>query len=149
MVRIAKIRDVPEIVKLVNHWASQGVMLARPLSQVYNAIRDYVVIEKDGKIIGCGALHVVWDDIGEIRTLAIDPEYVGSGLGRQIVDHLLNSAKELELPRVFTLTYKPGFFQKMGFEEVDKKDLPHKVWKDCLECPKFPDCDEIAMARDV
>ncbi len=149
MVRIAKIRDVPEIVKLVNYWAERGQMLARPLSQVYTALRDYVVIEKEGKVVGCGALHVVWNDIGEIRTLAIDPGHVGTGLGREIVDHLLNTAVQLELPRVFTLTYKPGFFGKMGFVEVDKKELPHKVWKDCLDCPKFPDCDEIAMARDV
>jgi amino-acid N-acetyltransferase len=147
-IRTAKIKDVEEIVKLVNYYADLGDMLPRALSQVYSGIRDYVVIE-DGRIIGCGALHVVWSDIGEIRTLAIVSERTRRGLGRMIVDQLMENAKSLELPKVFALTYKPDFFEKMGFKRIDKKELPHKVWKDCLNCSKFPDCDEVAMVKKL
>ena len=91
----------------------------------------------------------MWDNIGEIRTVAVSPERIGQGLGRQIVEYLVKDAYVLELPQVFTLTYKPAFFEKLGFSLVDKKDLPHKVWQDCLNCPKFPDCDEIALARPI
>ena len=96
MARIAKIKDVPAIVRLVNIWAGKGEMLGRSQAQIYNAIRDFVVIERDGEIVGCGALHVVWEDIGEIRTLAIAPDRVGEGFGKKIVKHLLNDAKKLE-----------------------------------------------------
>ncbi len=149
MLRRAKTKDVPQIVQLINHYAEKGEMLSRSQSQVYNALRDYVVIEEDGQVVGCGALHVVWNDIAEIRSLAIAPERIGKGLGRRIVEYLLEDARAMELPRVFTLTYKPGFFSKLNFESVDKKELPHKVWKDCLNCPKFPDCDEIALIRST
>ncbi|MCI0495231.1 N-acetyltransferase [candidate division KSB1 bacterium] len=149
MVRRAKIKDVPQLIKLVNHYANKGEMLSRSLSQVYNSIRDYVVIEENNQVVACGALHVVWDNIGEIRTVAVSPERIGQGLGRQIVEYLVKDAYVLELPQVFTLTYKPAFFEKLGFSLVDKKDLPHKVWQDCLNCPKFPDCDEIALARPI
>ena len=148
-IRPAKIKDVEEIVKLVNYYADLGQMLARPLTQVYTAIRDYVVIEEDDHVIGCGALHVVWADIGEVRTLAIMPEKTRLGLGRMIVEQLIQNARELELPQIFTLTYKPDFFEKLGFKRMEKKDLPHKIWKDCLNCPKFPDCDEIALLLNL
>lgn len=149
MVRRAKIKDVPQLIRLVNHYANKGEMLSRSLSQVYNSIRDYVVIEENDQVIACGALHVVWDDIGEIRTVAVTPERIGQGLGRQIVEYLLKDAYVLELPQVFTLTYKPAFFEKLGFTHVDKKDLPHKVWQDCLNCPKFPECDETSLIRTI
>jgi len=149
MVRRAKLRDVHQLIQLVNSYAAKGEMLPRSLIQVYNNIRDYVVVEKEGQIIACGALHVVWEDIGEIRTLAVSSDYSGKGYGRKIVEYLINDASDLNLPTVFALTYKPEFFTKMGFTIVDKKDLPHKVWKDCLNCPKFPACDEIAMVRPV
>jgi amino-acid N-acetyltransferase len=148
-IRTAKIKDVEEIVKLVNYYADLGDMLPRALSQVYSGIRDYVVIEDHGRIIGCGAMHVVWSDIGEIRTLAIVPERTRRGLGRMIVDQLIENAKSLDLPKLFALTYKPDFFEKMGFKRIDKKELPHKVWKDCLNCSKFPDCDEVAMVKKL
>ncbi len=149
MLRRAKTKDVPQIVQLINHYAEKGEMLSRSQSQVYNALRDYVIIEENDQVVGCGALHVVWNDIAEIRSLAIAPERIGQGLGRSIVEYLLEDARAMELPRVFTLTYKPGFFSKLSFESVDKKDLPHKVWKDCLNCPKFPDCDEVALVRST
>jgi amino-acid N-acetyltransferase len=149
MLRRAKIKDVPQIVQLINHYAGKGEMLGRSQSQVFNVLRDYVVIEEDGRLVGCGALHVIWSDIAEIRSLAIAPERVGQGLGKRIVEYLIEDARGLELPRVFILTYKPEFFAKLKFEPVDKKDLPHKVWKDCLNCPKFPGCDEVAMIRSL
>lgn len=149
MVRRAKIRDVPEIVQLVNFYAAKGEMLSRSQIQIYNSIRDYVIIEEDGKVVGVGALHVIWKDIAEVRSLAISEDRVGNGLGRKIVEYLLDEAYELELPTVFTLTYKPGFFEKLGFKRIDKKELPHKIWKDCLDCPKFPDCDEVALIRSI
>jgi len=149
MLRRAKTKDVPQIVQLINHYAGKGEMLSRSQSQVFNALRDYVVIEENGRLVGCGALHVVWSDIAEIRSLAIAPERTGQGLGKRIVEYLAEDARGLELPRVFILTYKPEFFAKLKFEPVDKKDLPHKVWKDCLNCPKFPGCDEVAMIRST
>ena len=149
MLRRAKIKDVPQIVQLINHYAGKGEMLGRSQSQVFNVLRDYVVIEENGRLVGCGALHVIWNDIAEIRSLAIAPERVGQGLGKRIVEYLVEDARGLELPRVFILTYKPEFFAKLKFEPVDKKDLPHKVWKDCLNCPKFPGCDEVAMIRSL
>jgi len=100
-------------------------------------------------LVGCGALHVIWNDIAEIRSLAIVPERVGQGLGKSIVEFLMEDARGLELPRVFILAYKPDLFAKLKFEPVDKKELPHKVWKDCLNCPKFPGCDEVAMIRST
>jgi amino-acid N-acetyltransferase len=149
MLRRAKIKDVPQIVQLINHYAGKGEMLGRSQSQVFNVLRDYVVIEENGRLVGCGALHVIWNDIAEIRSLAIAPERIGQGLGKSIVEYLVEDARGLELPRVFILTYKPEFFAKLKFEPVDKKDLPHKVWKDCLNCPKFPGCDEVAMIRSL
>ena len=149
MLRKAKTKDVPQIVQLINHYAGKGEMLSRSQSQVFNALRDYVVIEENGRLVGCGAMHVVWNDIGEIRSLAIAPERTGQGWGKRIVEYLVEDARDLELPRVFILTYKPDFFAKLKFEPVDKKDLPHKVWKDCLNCPKFPGCDEVAMIRST
>ena len=149
MLRRAKTKDVPQIVQLINHYAGKGEMLSRSQSQVFNVLRDYVVAEEDGRLVGCGALHVIWNDIAEIRSLAIAPERVGQGLGKSIVEYLVEDARGLELPRIFILTYKPDFFAKLKFEPVDKKDLPHKVWKDCLNCPKFPDCDEVAMIRST
>jgi len=149
MLRRAKTKDVPQIVQLINHYAGKGEMLSRSQSQVFNALRDYVVIEENGRLVGCGAMHVVWNDIAEIRSLAIAPERTGQGWGKRIVEYLVEDARDLELPRVFILTYKPDFFAKLKFEPVDKKDLPHKVWKDCLNCPKFPGCDEVAMIRST
>ncbi len=147
MVRQAKIHDVPEIVTLINSYAQHGVMLGRSQIQIYNALRDFVVIENDGHILGVGSLSIIWKDLAEVRSLAIAQEMHGKGLGKQIVEYLVQQARELELPQVFTLTYQPEFFKKVGFSLIDKKELPHKVWKDCINCPKFPDCDEIALIR--
>ncbi|HPG41619.1 MAG TPA: N-acetyltransferase [bacterium] len=147
MIRKAKIKDVPEIVDLINYYAQKGEMLPRTPVQVYSVLRDFVVIEQEHKVAGVGALSIIWSDLAEVRSLAIAPDKQGRGLGRRIVETLLDEARSLELPQVFTLTYKPDFFVKLGFTLADKKDLPHKIWKDCIHCPKFPDCDETALVK--
>jgi amino-acid N-acetyltransferase len=124
-------------------------MLSRSQAQVYNQLRDFIVADEDGTVVGCGALHIMWDNLAEVRSLAIAPEKVGQGLGSAIVEQLLLEAAELSLTQVFALTYKPIFFEKLGFGRIDKKELPHKVWKDCIHCPKFPDCDEVALIKMI
>ncbi|HID63950.1 MAG TPA: N-acetyltransferase [Anaerolineae bacterium] len=130
---------------LINGYAAQGEMLPKSLNQIYQSLRDFVVVEEDGQIVGCGALHIVWDDLAEIRSLAVVEERWGNGLGRQMVTCLLEEARRLGLPTVFALTYRQGFFKKLGFQVVDKDTLPRKVWVDCIDCLKFPHCDETAV----
>jgi len=149
LIRRAKIQDGAAITELINYYARQGDMLSRSQAQIYNQLRDFSVADESNTVVGCGALHIIWDNLAEVRSLAIAPENVGQGLGRAIVEQLLLEAAELSLTQVFTLTYKPVFFEKLGFNRVDKKDLPHKVWKDCIHCPKFPDCDEVALIKMI
>jgi amino-acid N-acetyltransferase len=145
----ARISDVPQIHKLVNHFAANGKMLARSLAEIYENIRDYFVIrDKDG-VVACVALHISWDDLAEVKSLAVTEEYQKQGVGEKIVEACINEATELGIPTVFCLTYVPDFFAKCGFEMVDKKELPHKIWGECYRCPKFPDCDESALIYHV
>lgn len=143
--RKAKFRDIEEIYTIVNGWADDGVMLARARNVLYETLRDMTVAEEDGKIVGVGALHLTWDELAEVRTLAVDKAYLRRQIGSQIVERLLVEAHELGVKTVFTLTYRPDFFGTLGFEETSKENLHHKVWKDCINCPKFPNCDEVAM----
>lgn len=145
IVRKARVADVPVIAEIVNHHAKNGLMLPRPLSKIYDNIRDYLVVEIDGEIIGCGALHVMWSDLAEIRALAIKDGLTGRGYGRPLVKALLDEAKDLGIERVFVLTYKDKFFGSLGFRVIDKSELPHKIWNECVNCVHFPNCDEIAM----
>lgn len=149
MLRKAQIKDVKEIQKLLTHFASKGDMLSRSLSELYEALRDFYVYEADGRILGASALHIVWEDLAEIRSVAVTEDAGRKGVGSQVVQACIDEARALGLKRLFCLTYKPNFFGKFGFEIVDKSQLPHKVWGDCIKCPKFPDCDEIAMAMDL
>ncbi len=137
--------DVEAIYELVNDYAKDGVMLARSRNTLYETLRDMVVAEENGIVVGVGGLHITWNELAEIRTMAILPSAVGRGIGKKIVQLLLEEAKVLGVKEVFTLTYKPGFFQTLNFIEISKDALPHKVWKDCIDCAKFPNCDEIAM----
>jgi len=137
------------MVKLINYYAQKGEMLGRPLIELYSSIRDFVVAENEDAIIACGALAVIWNDLAEIRTMAVHPDFQRQGIGTTMVNMMLQEARNLEMPRVFCLTYQPGFFKKMGFKDIDKHELPHKVWKDCINCPKFPDCDENALIIDL
>ena len=146
----ALVGDVKGIHALLLAAAGSGQLLPRSLSDVYKHIRDFFVLhDGGGNVAGCCALAVVWEDLAEIRSLFLREELRGQGFGRVLVDACLEDARELGITRVFTLTYKTGFFNKIGFEEVGKDVLPQKIWADCIHCPKFPDCDEIAMQRDV
>ena len=133
--------------KLINYFAGRGEMLARPLSEIYENIRDYFVARQGEQVIACGALHIMWSDLAEIKSLAVAEASQRRGIGGQIVAACLEEAKELGIATVFCLTYKPPFFERAGFTQVDKKELPHKVWTECYRCPKFPDCDEVALIR--
>jgi amino-acid N-acetyltransferase len=145
MIRKAKLTDVKGIQSLVNQYADTGQMLPRTLNELYEHLRDFHVYEDNGSLVGVCALHVSWDGLAEIRSLAVRPERVGHGIGGELVRLCLAEAAELRVERVFVLTYQADFFRKLGFAEVDKKELPHKIWTDCLNCVKFPDCDESAL----
>ncbi|GLI37088.1 N-acetyltransferase [Geobacter hydrogenophilus] len=149
MLRKAQIHDVKNIQKLLTHFASQGDMLSRSLSELYESIRDFYVWEEGGEIVGTAALHIIWEDLAEIRSVAVAEETGRKGIGTQVVNACIDEARQLGLKRVFCLTYKPNFFGKFGMRIVDKSELPHKVWGDCMKCVKFPDCDEIAMILDL
>lgn len=142
----ARITDVQRIYELVNSFANKNEMLARALSEVYENLRDYFVIkDSNNQVIACVALHISWADLAEIKSLAVDEAEQDKGLGAVLVKACLDEAKELGIPTVFCLTYKPAFFEKQGFHKVDKMELPRKVWSECFRCPKFPDCDELAL----
>jgi amino-acid N-acetyltransferase len=143
--RKARVDDVPQMADLINGYAAKGEMLPKSLNQIYQSLRDFVVVEESGQIVGCGALHIVWDDLAEIRSLAVVEGRWGNGLGRQMVTCLLEETRQLGLPTVFALTYREEFFKKMGFQVVDKDTLPRKIWVDCIDCLKFPHCDETAV----
>lgn len=149
MLRKARIEDVPHIRQLVNYYAQQQIMLPRALGELYETIRDFFVIEKNGNIIACGAMHVTWENYGEILSLAVSPEERKKGYGAMILDACIKEAAELGVKHLATLTYAQGFFEKYGFEVVDKTVLPHRLWSMCIKCPRFPDCDEIAMLKEL
>ena len=148
-VRKARVDDVPGMIELINQYAKQGLMLPKSLNQVYQSLQEFVVLEQEKKVIGCGALHVMWHDLAEIRSLAVAGPFTGNGAGGQIVARLLNHARDLGMPTVFALTYQADFFHKFGFHRVPKETLPRKIWADCLDCLKFPNCDEIAVILDI
>ena len=145
----AKISEVPRIHKLVNTFAGRGEMLARPLSEIYENIRDFVVVRKGKSILGCAALHVMWSDLAEIKSVAVDEELQRQGIGNKLVNACLKDAEELGITTVFCLTYTPKFFEQLGLKEVEKMSLPQKIWTECYRCPKFPNCDETAMIIQI
>jgi amino-acid N-acetyltransferase len=149
IIRKARLRDVNEIRKIVNYFATEGKMLSLSLNQIYEKIRDFTVIEKNKKIIGCGALKIIWKDLAEIRSVAVKRKFHKKGYGKKLIENLLKEAKELDIKKVFVLTYVPQFFEKFGFERITKSKLPHKIWIDCINCPKFPRCDEIPMIKII
>ena len=145
IIRKALVKDVPAMAELINGFAAQAVMLPRSHYQFYQHIRDFSVVEHEARIIACGALQVIWEDQAEVRSLAVVSEWQGHGIGRALLRVLLDEARALGIPSVFALTYRDGFFARMGFGVIPHQSLPHKIWGDCLNCPKFPNCDEIAM----
>jgi len=141
----ARIKDVAQMHRLINYFADKGEMLARPLSEIYESIRDYFVVRQGEQVVACVALHVMWEDLAEIKSLAVAESSQKQGVGEQLVKACLKEASELGMATVFCLTYRPAFFERAGFSQVDKMELPHKVWTECFRCPKFPNCDEIAL----
>jgi len=141
----ATIKDAARIHRLVNDFAGQGKMLARPLSEIYENIRDYFVIREAGEVIACAALHVIWEDLAEVKSVAVTSQHQKKGWGEKLVRICLEEAGRLNIPRVFCLTYTPDFFSKCGFKATDKQYLPQKIWGECYKCPKFQDCDETAL----
>ena len=144
IIRPARMSDVNEIHGLLRYFADQGQLLGRSISSLYDQLRDFIVYD-NGDIKGVCALHICWDNLAEIRSLAVHRDFHGRGIGKALVLSCLDEADSLEIGRVFTLTYQPEFFKNLGFVDIDKKDLPHKIWSDCLQCPQFPDCDEEAL----
>ena len=144
-IRPAKVSDVKEIHKLVEYYADKKEMLHRSLNSIYENIQEYIVAEEDGKIIGCGALHVAWEDLAEVKALAIAQEHQGKKIGSKIVAQLQENAKELGVKKVFSLSFKPEFFQKLGYSIIPKEMLPHKIWSECINCHLFPDCGEVPL----
>lgn len=149
MIRKATVADIKGIQKLVNSHADKGEMLHRSLGDTCDDIRDFWVYEADGAMLGCCALHITWLDLAEIKSLVVEDEAQGKGVGTELLDACLEDAKRLGVEKVFALTYSPGFFQKRGFKQVDKGELPHKIWLECVKCVKFPDCDEVAVIKTL
>ncbi len=149
-IRKAKMKDVREIHKLLNHFAEKKELLARSLSELYENLQQFFVAEDTGHVVGCCSLSVTWDNLAEIKALAVAGDYQGRGIGRKLLQACLNDAQGLGVTRIFTLTMKDGFFQKLGFKNIAKHFLPHKIWTECVRCPYFPEtCVEIAMTIDL
>jgi amino-acid N-acetyltransferase len=149
MIRKAKVQDIQPIKKIIEPYGKSGAMLPVSLAELYDRLRSYFVFEDGDGIVGTAALHVTWEDLAEIRSLAVAKSHKGRGIGRELVARCLEEAEELGVGRVFVLTYVPEFFARVGFEEFDKSKLPHKVWSECLKCVKFPECDETAMIWQI
>ena len=151
MIRKALISDVKNIQQLINSFAGEGVVLPRSLSELYDNLRDYSVYchGTEETICGTCAIHVCWENLAEIRSLVVREDCGKRGVGKALVESCLAEAHTLGIRRVFVLTYKESFFEKLGFRTIDKSDLPHKIWADCLKCAKFPDCDEVAMEKEL
>jgi amino-acid N-acetyltransferase len=147
MIRPATVYDIPQIQRIINSHAELGKMLFKSLAQLYETLRDFGVYEEDGRVIGCVALTIIWADLAEVRSLAVDAAHTGRGIGRRMVEWAVAESRRLHIRRLMALTYEQRFFEKLGFEVVKKETLPLKVWSDCVACPKREGCDEIAVVR--
>lgn len=149
IIRKARTDDVAAMQRLINGFADAGAMLHRSLSELYENIRDFFVVEEDEEIVGCAAVHVSWKDLAELKSLAVAETHQGRGYGRALVEACVEEAATLGVRRVFALTYVPELFEKMGFRRIDKALLPRKVWTECVYCPKFQNCTEVAVIISV
>ncbi len=147
MIRKARIEDIKKIQKLINDFAKRDLMLPRSLNELYENLRDFWVVEDKNKIIGCCALHISWEDLAEIKSLAVVKNQQQKGMGRELVLTCLSEAKTLGAKKIFVLTYREKFFQKFGFKRIKNADLPHKIWAECINCCKFPNCQEVALQK--
>lgn len=145
----ATVHDGEGIAKLVNFWAAQGQMLPRTVGETYENIRDFFVVRQEGRVVGCAALHITWSDMAELKSLAVEENVHSRGMGAALVRACVEEGRALGLERLFALTYRPGFFERLGWKQADVMDLPRKVWNECYRCPKFPGCDEIALTYDL
>lgn len=144
-IRKAVIHDVKQVHRLINGYAEKQLMLSRSLNEIYENLRDFWVAEEEGDLHGCCALHISWEDLAEIKSIAIREDRKGTGIGRSLVEACIAEAAQIEIRKLFALTYQPGFFEKLGFVRIEKEKLPHKIWSECINCYKFPDCDETAL----
>ncbi len=140
---------MPAIHDLIRTFADRKLMIRRSLGELYESIREFLVAEHDGTVVGCAALHVFWEDLAELKCLAVSETVQGQGVGRLLVDACWDQARELEIESVFTLTYVPGFFEKCRYRQIEKAELPHKIWNECVRCPLFPSCTEVALIRSA
>jgi amino-acid N-acetyltransferase len=145
----AKISDVPQMHQLINYFAEKDEMLPRSLAELYENVRDCFVVREGEEVLGCVSLHVFWSDLAEIRSLAVASGNQEKGIGAKLVKACVKEAEKLGITTIFCLTYKPAFFEGLSFSQVDKMELPRKVWTECYRCPKFPDCDEVAVVRHL
>ena len=151
MIRKATVKGIKTVHGLLQAYGDKGELLSRPLSELYDHVRDFMLYIDEGsnKILGCCALQFCWEDLAEIRSLAVDPDQVRKKIGTRLTEAALAEAKTFHIKQVFALTYKPAFFEKFGFVEIDRSKLPLKIWGDCILCVKFPDCDETAMMKEM
>lgn len=148
-VEAARIADAQAIHELVTYWADRGDMLHRPVAEIYEAIRDFKVARVDGEVLACGSLHIMGADLAEVRSLAVREDAQGMRLGASIVEACIEDARQLGLERVFALTYRPGFFERIGFRLANVMEFPQKVWNECVRCPFFTNCKEVAVVMEL
>ena len=149
MIRKATVEDVKQIQKLINYYAKQEKMLPRSLNELYENIRDFYVYAEGKKVYGCCALHIDWEDLAEIKSLAVIKSKAGRGIGAKLLGNCLKDARALKVRKIFALTYIPEFFAKLGFNRISRSKLPHKIWSECIKCMYFPNCKEIAMMKEI
>ncbi|MDP8259630.1 MAG: N-acetyltransferase [Candidatus Gygaella obscura] len=149
MIKKARLEQVRQIQSLVKYFASKDLMLDRSLNELYENLRDFWVWSKNKKVYGCAALHMLWDGLAEIKSVAVSEKHHKENIGTKLIEQCLKEAKQLGIKRVFVLTYAPNFFKKFGFKRISKEKLPHKIWAECINCPKFPDCNEVALIKNI
>lgn len=148
-IRPAVVKDAPSIQALILYWSKKTPVLEKSLGQIYENIREFIVVKDGETLVGAAAMHIDWGDLAEIRSVVVHEDYLGKGIGRLLIEQQVKAAEHLGIERVFVLTDRVGFFRHLGFMEIDKGELPHKVWRDCINCPIFLNCTEVAMARNV
>jgi amino-acid N-acetyltransferase len=149
MIRKAEIKDIVHIQNIINNFAKDGLMLARSLNELYENLRDFWVYELEKKVVGCCALHISWKDFAEIKSLAVEKKFQKRGIGTALVEACIQEARQLGVKNIFVLTYIPQYFKQFDFKKIAHKKLPHKIWAECINCPKFPNCKEIALIKKL
>jgi len=148
-IRKATLKDAKSIQIIIDKFAKKDKMLPRSLSEIYENVRDFLICQDKGKIVGISAIHILWENLAEIRSVAVLQEYQNKGIGKKLVAQCMKEVKALGVKKIFALTYNPEFFRKIGFNDIDKNALPQKIWGDCLRCPKFPECEEVAVIKTL